>query len=121
MCGIAPGVPAASTSVPPARSLIRALRAGGAERGRLPQPGGDADRGRLAGVELDRRQLVVAAGDPVAVVGVEGAVATGFERYAEIAQFGLVAFEHALERLVGPLGAVGRPRSRAPPGGSARR
>ncbi len=78
-----------------------------AERGRLPEPGRDADRRRLGGIELDRRQLVLAAHDPVAVVGIEGAVAPGLQRHAEIAQLGLVALEHPLERLVGALGPVG--------------
>ena len=87
------------------------LDAGGAQleqaRGRrrgqarvLPEPGGDADRGGLVGLEVDVGQRVVAAGDAVAGLGVEDAGRPGLQRHAEVAQLGLVPFELALERLV---------------------
>lgn len=78
------------------------------ERRGLPEPDGQADGGRLRWAEIDRRQLVAASGDPIAVVHVEVAVAPGLQRHAELAQLALVALEHAVERLVGAGAAIGR-------------
>ena len=82
-----------------------AVRGAGQLRG-LPQPQRQADGGGLLAGQPDLGQLVVGAGDPVAVLGVEDAGAAGLQRDAHLAQFGLVPLEHALERLVGAVGAV---------------
>ena len=75
---------------------------GRGQPGVLPQPGRDADRRRLVRLEVHVGQRVVAAGDPVARLGVEDAGGAGLQRHAELAQFGLVPLELALERLVLP-------------------
>ena len=71
-----------------------------AEAGVLPRAGSDTEHGQLSRFERDVRQAVIVATDPVTGLVVEGAVAAGFQRDAEVAQVFLVAFELALERLV---------------------
>ena len=101
-------VRAGSTSTPPARSLSSAPRAASASsadcQSRAARPTAAASSGSSDTVG----QLVVAAGDPVALLGVEDARPAGLQRDAELAQLGLVPLEHALERLVGPRAAVVR-------------
>ena len=82
----------------------RAVRRPG-QPGGVPEAGGQRHRGRLVGLEVDLAELVVLAGDAVAVGGVEHGVAPGLQRDAQLAQLGLVAFEHPEERVVG--GGVG--------------
>ena len=77
----------------------RAVRRPRQPRG-LPQAGGQRDRGRLVRLEVDLAQLVVVAGDAVAVGGVEPGVAAGLQGDAQLAQLGLVALEHPEERVV---------------------
>ncbi len=66
------------------------------------------DGGGLVGLQVDIGQGVVAPGDPVSGLGVEDAGRPGLQRDAKVAQFGLVAFELALEGLVlaGIIGVV---------------
>ena len=76
----------------------RAVRGPGQLR-RLPQPRGERHGGRLVGLQVDLAELVVLAGDAVAVGGVDR-VPPALQRHAELAQLGLVALEHPEERLV---------------------
>jgi hypothetical protein len=66
----------------------------------LPEPGGDADGGRLVRLQQDVGQGVLAVGDPVAGLVVEDAGRADFQGYAQFAQFGLVPFELPLKRFV---------------------
>ena len=60
----------------------------------------------VAGIYL--AELVVLAGDAVALGEVERGVAPGLQRDAQLAQLGLVAFEHPEERVVaGGVGVAG--------------
>ncbi len=89
----------------------RALRRGDQFR-RLPQLGGDGHRGRLVRGQLDGRQRVGVAVDPVALGGVQRRHPADLQRDAEVAQLVLVALEHPGERLVA--GAVRIARDAGP-------
>ena len=89
-----------STSTPAARSFTNAPVRGAGQLRRLPQPRGQRHGGRLVGLEVDLAELVVLAGDAVAVGGVESRAAPALQRHAQLAQLGLVALEHPEERLV---------------------
>src|SRR6266542_2410158 len=65
-----------------------------------PEPGGDADGGRLVRLQMDVGQGVLPPRDPVPRLGVEDARGAGLQGYAQLAQLSLVPLELALERLV---------------------
>ena len=88
-----------STSTPAARSFTNAPCAGAGQLRGLPQPRGERHGGRLVGLQVDLAELVVLAGDAVAVGGVDR-VPPALQRHAELAQLVLVALEHPEERLV---------------------
>ena len=88
---------------------------------RTPEPQGQADGGRFLTGQPDLGEFVVGPGDAVAVLGVEDAGPPGLQGHAHLAELGLVALEHPLERLVGLLGAGRRRRSRARSRGSSPR
>ena len=94
------GPPVSSTSTPAARSLTTAPCAAPASPGVSHSRAASATAAASSGSRSISPELVVVAGDAVAVGGVEPGVAAGLQRDAQLAQLGLVALEHAEERLV---------------------
>ena len=121
-----------TTGSTPERGLRVDVDAGGAQlgqpgrRGRgqpgvLPQPGRDADRGRLVRLEGDVGQRVLAAGDPVAGLGVEDAGRAGLQRHARARAARPCPARTCAGTPRGRAGRPGRARSRARSRRSARR
>ncbi len=92
--GVAVGLPARRPQ------LQRRARGRACQLGRLPDPGRDAEHGRLVRLQVNLWQLVVLAADPVAEIVIELGGAARFQRDAQVAQLLLVALEHALEGLL---------------------
>ena len=90
-----------STAIPAARSFCSAVRAAPASAGESHSRAASATAVASSGARSMSGELVVAAGDPVAVDGLGHRGPPGLQRHPELAQLGLVPLEHPEERLVG--------------------